>query len=104
MRVQQFSSTRKATKNDGIYEPDFYDIVDEERYSYDDSGLTTLYFVATNGYYMLISDNGELRRVLATYLYTMTHLSIETDGNGDSAFVECAGQVWFYGINGYEIG
>lgn len=41
---------------------------------------------------------------LATYLYTMTHLSIETDGNGDSAFVECAGQVWFYGINGYEIG
>lgn len=41
---------------------------------------------------------------LGTYLYTMTHLSIETDGDGDSAFVECAGQVWFYGINGYEIG
>lgn len=41
---------------------------------------------------------------LSTYLYTMTHLSIETDGNGDSAFVECAGQVWFYGINGHEIG
>lgn len=41
---------------------------------------------------------------LATYLYTMTHLSIETDGDGDSAFVTCLGQEWFYGINGYEIG
>lgn len=59
--IQQYE---ESDKNDGIYEPDFYDIVDEERYSYDDSGLTTLYFVATNGYYMLISDNGELRRVL----------------------------------------
>lgn len=41
---------------------------------------------------------------LATYLFTMTHLSIETDGDGDSAFVTCAGIEWFYGINGYEIG
>lgn len=38
-----------------------------------------------------------------THIYTMTHLSIETDGDGDSAFVTCLGQEWLYGINGYVI-
>lgn len=38
-----------------------------------------------------------------THIYTMTHLSIETDGDGDSAFITCAGLTWFYGINGYAI-
>lgn len=40
---------------------------------------------------------------LASHIWTMNHLSIETDGNGDSAFVSCAGLTWFYGINGYAI-
>lgn len=40
----------------------------------------------------------------ASHIYTMTHLSIETDGNGDSAFVTCLGHDWFYGINGFTIG
>lgn len=40
---------------------------------------------------------------LASHVWTMNHLSIETDGNGDSAFVSCAGLTWFYGINGYTI-
>lgn len=41
---------------------------------------------------------------LGSHLYTMTHLVIETDGNGDSAFVTCLGNDWFYGINGFEVG
>ena len=40
---------------------------------------------------------------LASHIWTMNHLSIETDGDGDSAFVTCLGQEWFYGINGYVI-
>ena len=40
---------------------------------------------------------------LASHIWTMNHLSIETDGNGDSAFVTCLGQEWFYGINGHCI-
>ena len=38
-----------------------------------------------------------------THIYTMTHLSIETDGDGDSAFITCLGQEWFYRINGYTV-
>lgn len=38
-----------------------------------------------------------------THLLTIYNLSIETDGNGDSAIVSCFGQEWFYGINGYEV-
>ena len=41
---------------------------------------------------------------LGSHLFTMTHLSIETDGDGDSAFVYCLGLEWFYGINGHEVG
>lgn len=40
---------------------------------------------------------------IGTYAYTMTHLEIQTDGDGDSAFVTCLGQEWFYGINGCVI-
>lgn len=40
---------------------------------------------------------------LASHVWTMHHLSIETDGDGDSAFITCAGLTWFYGINGYAI-
>lgn len=40
---------------------------------------------------------------IGTYWYTMTHLEIITDGDGDCAFITCAGQEWFYGINGYPI-
>lgn len=40
---------------------------------------------------------------LASHVWTMNHLSIETDGDGDSAFITCAGLTWFYGINGYAI-
>ncbi|WP_251616883.1 hypothetical protein [Senimuribacter intestinalis] len=38
-----------------------------------------------------------------TYLITMNSLIIETDGNGDSAFVESFGIKWFMGINGFEV-
>lgn len=41
--------------------------------------------------------------VIGSHIWTITHLEIETDGNGDSAFVSCAGQEWFYGINGHII-
>lgn len=34
-------------------------------------------------------------------IYTM---SIETDGDGDSAFLETLGITYFVGINGYEVG
>lgn len=40
---------------------------------------------------------------IATYLITMQSLQIETDGNGDSAFITALGIKWFYGINGFEI-
>ncbi len=40
---------------------------------------------------------------LASHVWKMNHLSIETDGDGDSAFITCAGLTWFYGINGYAI-
>lgn len=40
----------------------------------------------------------------ASHVYTMTHLIIETDGDGDSAFVACLGHEWFMGINGYTVG
>lgn len=40
---------------------------------------------------------------IGSHIWTITHLEIETDGNGDSAFVSCAGQEWFYGINGHMI-
>lgn len=38
----------------------------------------------------------------ATHILTMRNLTIETDGDGDSAFVTVAGHDWFYGINGHE--
>ena len=41
--------------------------------------------------------------MVCTYLYTMTHLEITTDGDGDCAFITSAGHEWFYGINGYPI-
>lgn len=41
--------------------------------------------------------------VVGTYLYTMSHLEITTDGDGDCAFITSAGHEWFYGINGYPI-
>jgi hypothetical protein len=40
---------------------------------------------------------------LVSHVWTMQHLNIETDGDGDSAFITCAGLTWFYGINGYAI-
>ena len=40
---------------------------------------------------------------LASHVWTIHHLIIETDGDGDSAFITCAGLTWFYGINGYAI-
>ena len=40
---------------------------------------------------------------IATFFVTMNSLTIETDGDGDSAFVSAFGQEWFYGINGYTI-
>lgn len=40
--------------------------------------------------------------VISTHVWTMRNLSIETDGDGDSAFVTVAGHDWFYGINGHE--
>lgn len=40
----------------------------------------------------------------ATYRIIMCNLSIETDGDGDSAFVTVFGQTDFYGINGYTVG
>jgi hypothetical protein len=39
-----------------------------------------------------------------TYRYTMLHLSIETDGDGDSAIVTVYGQSDLYGTNGYKVG
>ena len=38
-----------------------------------------------------------------TYCVTMLNLSIETDGDGDSAIVTVFGQSDMYGINGYTI-
>lgn len=38
-----------------------------------------------------------------TYLATMNSLIIETDGDGDSAFVKAFGIEWFTGINGYDV-
>jgi len=35
--------------------------------------------------------------------YAITHLEIETDGDGDSAIVTLDGQSHLYGINGYTI-
>ncbi len=32
---------------------------------------------------------------MCTYMYTMSHLTIKTDGDGDSAFVSCLGATWF---------
>lgn len=40
---------------------------------------------------------------LASHVWTMHHLDIETDGDSDSAFITCAGLTWFYGIDGYAI-
>lgn len=40
---------------------------------------------------------------LAGHLTTLHTLEIETDGNGDSAFVTSFGFQHFYGINGYEV-
>lgn len=39
---------------------------------------------------------------IASHVWTMNSLCIETDGDGDSALVTVAGHEWFYGINGYE--
>jgi len=39
---------------------------------------------------------------IGSHVWTMYNLRIETDGDGDSAIIEVAGQYWFYGINGYE--
>lgn len=41
---------------------------------------------------------------LAGHIWTMHHLTIETDGDGDSAIIEVAGNYWFTGINGLEPG
>ena len=35
--------------------------------------------------------------------YAVTHLEIETDGDGDSAIVTLDGQSHLYGINGYTL-
>ena len=40
---------------------------------------------------------------VGAYAWTMTHLEIITDGDGDSAFITCAGQEWFCGINNHPI-
>ena len=40
----------------------------------------------------------------AGHLATIYTLEIETDGDGDSAFVTSFGKEHFCGINGYEIG
>ena len=40
---------------------------------------------------------------LAGHLTTIYNLEIETDGDGDSAFVTSFGFQHFYGINGYEV-
>lgn len=40
---------------------------------------------------------------IITYLITMNNLIIETDGDGDSAFVKAFGIEWFTGINGYDV-
>lgn len=40
---------------------------------------------------------------LAGHLTTIYTLEIETDGNGDSAFVTSFGVEHFYGINGYTV-
>lgn len=40
---------------------------------------------------------------LAGHLATIYTLEIETDGDGDSAFVTSFGFQHFYGINGYTI-
>ena len=34
---------------------------------------------------------------------TISTMSIETDGDGDSAFLETLGITYFVGINGYEV-
>lgn len=38
-----------------------------------------------------------------SYRVTMMNLHIETDGDGDSAFVTVFGQSDLYGINGYTV-
>lgn len=40
----------------------------------------------------------------AGHLATIKTLDIQTDGDGDSAFVNTIGQEYFVGINGYEVG
>ena len=40
---------------------------------------------------------------LAGHLTTIYTLEIETDGDGDSAFVTSFGVEHFYGINGYTV-
>ncbi len=37
-----------------------------------------------------------------TYILTIKSITIETDGDGDSAFFKALGIEWFVGINGYE--
>ena len=39
---------------------------------------------------------------VGTHIWTMCNMRIETNGDGDSAIIEVAGQYWFYGINGHE--
>lgn len=39
---------------------------------------------------------------IASHIWTMRNLVIETDGDGDSAIISVAGKNWFVGINGYE--
>lgn len=36
--------------------------------------------------------------------YTMKHMEIETDGDGDTAFIYMNNQVYIHGINEYPIG
>jgi len=40
---------------------------------------------------------------IVTFWFTIHNLEINTDGNGDSAFVEILGQKIMYGINGYSL-
>lgn len=39
----------------------------------------------------------------AGHLATIYTLEIETDGDGDSAFIQCFGLEYFVGINGYTV-
>jgi len=44
-----------------------------------------------------------LLSAFVSYRVTMSNLSIETDGDGDSAIVTVFGQSDLYGINGYIV-